>query len=93
LHFITVVFNDSALSLIDVAQQNRGYPSCGVKYETVDFAAVAAGLGAWSCRVGNLEGLRAAVDEALGLDQPVLIDAIVDPAEYAAHHPRPAKPA
>jgi acetolactate synthase-1/2/3 large subunit len=93
LHFITVVFNDSALSLIDVAQQNRGYPSCGVKYEMVDFAAVAAGLGAWSCRVGNLEGLRAAVDEALGLDQPVLIDAIVDPAEYAAHHPRPAKPA
>jgi len=51
LHFMTVVYNDSALSLIDVAQQNRGYPTYGVKYGRVDFAAVAAGFGVWSRRV------------------------------------------
>jgi acetolactate synthase-1/2/3 large subunit len=88
IHFVTVVYNDSALSLIDVAQQSRGYPTCGVRYGPVDFAAVAAGLGAWSRRVDTLEGLEAAVKEGLRLDRPVVIEAIVDPAEYAAHHPR-----
>src|SRR5919204_1899087 len=28
IHFVTVVYNDSALSLIDVAQKRRGYPDC-----------------------------------------------------------------
>jgi acetolactate synthase-1/2/3 large subunit len=88
IHFVTVVYNDSALSLIDVAQQNRGYPTYGVRYGRVDFAAVAAGLGAWSRRVETPEALESAVREGLGLDRPVVIEAIVDPAEYGAHHPR-----
>jgi acetolactate synthase I/II/III large subunit len=88
IHFVTVVYNDSALSLIDVAQQSRGYPTYGVRYGPVDFAAVAAGLGAWSQRVDTLDGLEAAVKEGLRLDRPVVVEALVDPAEYAAHHPR-----
>jgi acetolactate synthase-1/2/3 large subunit len=88
IHFVTVVYNDSALSLIDVAQQNRGYPTYGVRYGPVDFGAVAAGLGAWSRRVETPAALESAVREGLGLDRPVVIEAIVDPAEYAAHHPR-----
>jgi len=88
LHFVTVVYNDSALSLIDVAQQNRGYPTYGVRYGPVDFAAVAAGMGAWSRRVDTLDALESAVKEGLRVDRPVVIEAMVDPAEYAAHHPR-----
>jgi acetolactate synthase I/II/III large subunit len=88
LHFVTVVYNDSALSLIDVAQQNRGYPTYGVRYGAVDFAAVAAGMGAWSRRVETLDALESVVEEGLRVDRPVVIEAIVDPAEYAVHHPR-----
>jgi acetolactate synthase-1/2/3 large subunit len=88
IHFVTVVYNDSALSLIDVAQRSRGYPTYGVRYGPVDFAAVAAALGAWSRRVETPEALESAVREGLGLDRPVVIEAIVDPGEYAAHHPR-----
>ncbi|HEU0106834.1 MAG TPA: thiamine pyrophosphate-binding protein [Vicinamibacteria bacterium] len=88
IHFVTVVYNDSALSLIDVAQQHRGYPTYGVRYGPVDFAAVAAAMGAWSRRVETPEALESAVREGLGLDRPVVIEAIVDPAEYNAHHPR-----
>jgi acetolactate synthase-1/2/3 large subunit len=88
LPFLTVVYNDSALSLIDVAQQNRGYATYGVKYGSVDFAAVAAGLGAWARRVETLDALEDAVREGLGAAGPAVIDALVDPAEYAAHHPR-----
>jgi acetolactate synthase-1/2/3 large subunit len=88
LHFVTVVYDDSALSLIDVAQQNRGYPTYGVRYGPVDFAVVAAGMGAWSRRVDTLDALESAVKEGLRVDRPVVIEAMVDPAEYAAHHPR-----
>ena len=59
-----------------------------MRYGDVDFAAVAAAMGAWSRRVDTLDGLREAIAETRGLDRPVVIDAVVDPAEYAAHHPR-----
>jgi acetolactate synthase-1/2/3 large subunit len=88
LPFMTVVYNDNALSLIDVAQQNRGYPTHGVRYGTVDFARVASGFGVWSRRVDTMEALEEAVREGLKVDGPVVIDAVVDPGEYAAHHPR-----
>ena len=92
LHFLTVVYNDRALSLIDVAQRNRGYPTTGVLHGDVDFAAASAAFGAWARRVGTLEDLQAAVHEALHVDRPAVIDAVVDPAEYLAHHPRPQRP-
>ena len=82
LHFITVVYNDSSLSLIHVAQQNRGHVSYGVDHGVVDFAAVAAGFGAWSRRVETMAELDGAVGEALTIDRPVVIDAVVDPGEY-----------
>jgi acetolactate synthase-1/2/3 large subunit len=82
LHFVTVVFNDSSLSLIDVAQQRRRYPTLGVRYGAVDFAAASIGFGAWARRVETMEQLDAAVREALTVNRPAVIDAIVDPAEY-----------
>jgi acetolactate synthase-1/2/3 large subunit len=84
LHFVTVVFNDNSLSLIDVAQQRRGYPTCGVRYGPVDFAAASATFGAWARRVETMEDLNAAVREAQHVDRPAVIDAIVDPTEYVA---------
>ena len=83
LHFVTVVFNDSSLSLIDMAQQRRGLPALGVRYGAVDFAAAATAMGAWARRVESMRELDAALDEALCVDAPVVIDAVVDPAEYA----------
>jgi acetolactate synthase I/II/III large subunit len=82
LHFMTVVFNDSSLSLIHVAQQNRGHAPYGVDHGAVDFAAVAAGFGAWVRRARTMGELESAVREGLTVDRPVVIDALVDPAEY-----------
>ena len=87
LHFVTVIYNDSSLSLIDASQQRRGYPTLGVRYGSVDFAAASAGLGAWARRVETMEGLDAAVREALRLDRPAVIDVVVDPAEYFPREP------
>jgi acetolactate synthase-1/2/3 large subunit len=92
LHFVTVVFNDSSLSLIDAAQQRRRLPVLGVRYGAVDFAAAARAMGAWGRRVDTMAGLDAALDEAFQVDAPVVIDAVVDPAEYAAQTAAPRSP-
>ena len=84
LHFTTVVFNDNSLSLIDMAQRRRNLPVLGVRYGSIDFAAAATAMGAWARRVSTMRELDAALDEASHIDAPVVIDAIVDPAEYAA---------
>ncbi len=80
IHFVTVVFNDNSLSLIDAAQQRRGLPVNGVRYGRVDFAALAVAMGAWGRRVTKVHELDAALDEAFHIDAPVVIDAVVDPA-------------
>jgi acetolactate synthase-1/2/3 large subunit len=82
LHFVTIIYNDSSLSLIDASQQRRGYPTLGVRYGSVDFAAASAGLGAWARRVETMDQLDCAVREALTVNRPAVIDAVVDPAEY-----------
>jgi acetolactate synthase I/II/III large subunit len=83
--FVTVVYNDSTLSLIQVAQARRGHPDYGVRYGSVDFAAASSALGAWARRVTTLDELAAAVSEARRLDVPAVIEVPIDPAEYHAH--------
>jgi acetolactate synthase-1/2/3 large subunit len=91
LHFVTVVFNDNSLSLIDVAQQRRGHPTLGVRYGPIDFASATAAMGAWSRRVDTMAELDAAVSEAQRADRPAVIDAVVDPAEYVAQTRAPGR--
>jgi acetolactate synthase-1/2/3 large subunit len=83
--FVTVVYNDSALSLIQAAQAKRGLPDYGVRYGAVDFAAASAALGAWSRRVTTMAELEAAVREARAYDGPSVVEAMIDPGEYQAH--------
>jgi acetolactate synthase-1/2/3 large subunit len=83
--FVTVVYNDCALSLIQVAQEKRGYPDYGVRYGPVDFTAASRALGAWARRVSTLDELEAAVTEARRLNVPAVIEVPIDPAEYRAH--------
>jgi acetolactate synthase-1/2/3 large subunit len=82
---LTVVYNDSALSLIRVAQERRGYTDYGVRYGRVDFAAAAAAMGAWSRSAATLDELAAAVTDARRLDGPAVVDVTIDPTEYARH--------
>jgi acetolactate synthase-1/2/3 large subunit len=85
IHFTTVVYNDSQLSLIRVIQQNKDYPIYGVRYNPINFAAVGEALGAWTRRVHSLDELDRTVAEALKVDRPVVIDVPVDPTEYQSH--------
>lgn len=77
-----VVFNDGALSLIDVKQQRRQQKSVGVRYPMVDFANVSAGLGCKSWSATNSNSLVKAMSDALGYKGATLVDVSVSPDGY-----------
>jgi acetolactate synthase I/II/III large subunit len=85
IHFVTVVYNDSALSLIKVSQEIKGHPKYGVEYGEVNFALAAEALGAWGRRIASLEELAGAARVGMELDRPVVIEVPIDPTEYLAH--------
>ena len=79
-----VVFNDAALSLIDIKQQRQGRASHGVRYPAIDLAGAARALGCRAWRVDAGSPMEPVLTEALAGDGPALVDVAVDPAAYAA---------
>jgi acetolactate synthase I/II/III large subunit len=78
-----VVFNDSALSLIEIKQRAEGQGgTAAVRYRPCDFAAVAEGLGVRASRVEREDELVAALNLGLRGDAPAVVDAIIDPSGY-----------
>ena len=81
LDITVVVFNDGALSLIEIKQTDGQGDAGAVRYGPTDFAAIASGMG---MRAVVVEGRQALRDE---LDQvragPRLIDARISPDGYA----------
>jgi acetolactate synthase-1/2/3 large subunit len=78
-----VVFDDAALSLIEIKQRPVGHGGArAVRFGPTDWAAVARGFGVPAARVDSL----AALDTALsaGGEGPQLIDVLIDPAGYGA---------
>jgi acetolactate synthase-1/2/3 large subunit len=83
-NIVVIVFNDAALSLIDIKQQQRDLPPRGVRWDRPDFAQTMEGLGGRGYRVDTLPGYRTALAQALQLDGPALIDVVIDPSGYTA---------
>ena len=77
-----IVFNDGALSLIDIKRQEIQLPDLGFTWNRPDFAAAAKGLGLESWRVATAEELMSALDAATDHKGPSLIDVVLDPDGY-----------
>jgi acetolactate synthase I/II/III large subunit len=85
LQVIVVVFNDAALSLIEIKQKPAGQGGAeAVRYRPVSFAAAAIALGAAGAAVSTEPDLAEALAAALRRPGPTVIDASVDPACYPA---------
>ena len=80
---LVLVFNDGALSLIDIKQQSRQLPTRGVRWGRHDFAQVMRGAGGAGWRAQSEDELRAALQAALAHAGPALIDVEVEPGGYA----------
>lgn len=79
---VVVVFNDGALSLIDIKQQSRQLPVTGVRWKRLDFAAAMRGMGGRGYRARTLPEYRRALARALAGKGPALVDVQVDPSGY-----------
>jgi acetolactate synthase I/II/III large subunit len=85
LRVIVIVFNDAALSLIEIKQKPTGHGGEeAVRYRRTSFAAAAAAMGAAGAAVTSERELAAALTDALARPGPTVIDAHVDPAGYPA---------
>ena len=82
LDLVTVIFNDSALSLIDIKQQGRGLDQGGTRWPRLDLAQVSRGYGCRAWQVDTVEAYQKALEEAFAGKGPAVIDVIVDPTGY-----------
>jgi pyruvate dehydrogenase (quinone) len=74
-----VVFNNSALGMIDLEMMVAGLPPHGTTNHNPDFAALARAAGAFGVRVEEPGDVRGALREAFRHDGPALVDAVTDP--------------
>lgn len=75
-----VVFNDSALSLIEIKQRPTHGGRAATAYQETDFAAVAAANAMTGLTVTSVDEFVAALDG--GWRSPRLIDVRIDPSPY-----------
>jgi acetolactate synthase I/II/III large subunit len=80
LPITVVVFDDAALSLIEVKQKAGQGGEAAVRFAPVDYAQVAAAMGLESVMVTTAAEATKALTG--GWDAPRLIDARIDPATY-----------
>lgn len=79
---VVIVFNDSALSLIDIKQQSRSMKPEGVRWRHHDFAATMEALGGVGIRVSSEKEFVDGMQRALAFDGPSLLDVSIDPSGY-----------
>jgi acetolactate synthase-1/2/3 large subunit len=75
-----VVFDDAALTLIELKQRAGQGGADAVRFDAVDFAGVAAAMGVPSAVAGDVTEVDAALHRAG--PGPFLLDARIDPAAY-----------
>jgi acetolactate synthase-1/2/3 large subunit len=84
LPIVVVVFNDAALTLIDIKQRQREQPIAGVSLGSVKWCALAQSMGVAGHAAATEDELRAALAAVRDADGPSLIEAMIDPRGYDA---------
>lgn len=82
LPITVVVFDDAALSLIEVKQEQKGYAGASMRYAGPDLAALARSFGVTAWTAGDEAAFTSALIAAQGAAGPTLIDARIDPSGY-----------
>jgi len=84
LRIITLVFSDASLSLIEIKQEARQLPAAGVALGAIDWISLARGFGVQAWTADDEAALDRAIDAALLVDGPTLIEAKIDRHNYGA---------
>jgi pyruvate oxidase len=78
----TFLFNNQQLGMIMQEQMVENYPNWQTELQNPDFAGYAEDCGGVGIRVENPEELPKAVDKALKLNKPVIVDINTDPRRF-----------
>jgi acetolactate synthase I/II/III large subunit len=81
-----VVFADESLNRIELKQIKRNYPSTATRIEPMDLPKLAESMDCDGVRVTTIAELQKAAGEVAELKRPLLIEAVVDPAQYLAQY-------
>jgi hypothetical protein len=90
-----VVYNNSALGLITLEAESVGLVPFreAIEFPNPDFAALARACGGHGFTARQPGELKAALSEALAVDGPAIVDAVVvADAEHAAYRSRAGRP-
>jgi acetolactate synthase-1/2/3 large subunit len=79
---VAVVFTDTTLAAIKVAQTRRHIAPYGVDFGRPDYVRVAEAFGLVGRHVDALDEVMPSCREALASGRPVVIDVPIDPREY-----------
>ncbi|MBN2633480.1 MAG: thiamine pyrophosphate-binding protein [Bacteroidales bacterium] len=82
LPVIVVVFSDNELNLIRLKQNWRNIPSAATELYRGDLFLSDSFLGVKVLRAVSTISMEEAVKKALQLDEPVIINAVIDPDDY-----------
>ncbi|WP_329284280.1 pyruvate dehydrogenase [Streptomyces sp. NBC_00691] len=74
-----IVFNNSALGMVELEMLVSGLPSYGTTNKNPDFAAIARAAGAYGVRVEKPKHLASALKDAFKHKGPALVDVVTDP--------------
>ena len=82
LPVIVVVFSDGELNLIKIKQSWKELPAYGTLLYQSDLFDSDIFMGVRVLRASSSEAMRKAVIEALSVNEPVIINAVIDPEDY-----------
>jgi acetolactate synthase-1/2/3 large subunit len=82
LPVIVVVFSDGELNLIKVKQSWKNIPPYGTMLYQGDLFGADTFLGIKVFKAQSNEEMRKAIIEALSVNEPVIINAVIDPEDY-----------
>jgi acetolactate synthase-1/2/3 large subunit len=82
LPIVIVVFNDAALSLIEVKQEQKGFEGVSMRYAGPDLIALGRAFGLRALAATDEPTLHGALIAAQTAPGPTLIDARIDPSGY-----------
>lgn len=82
LPVIVVVFSDGELNLIKVRQSWKNLPPYGTMLYHDDLFGADIFLGIKVLRADSNEKMRKVIIEALSVNEPVIINAVIDPEDY-----------
>jgi pyruvate dehydrogenase (quinone) len=78
-----VVFNNSALSFVELEMKAAGYLETGTELVGQNFANIAKAIGIEGYRVENPEDLEGVIKQAFTSDAPAIVDVVVNRQELS----------